>query len=77
MKGMYNGVQAHILRQNSKAFFAPCGSHSLNLVLGDIAKSSVFAISFFGTLQKVYSVSLFSKRRNSKTQNFTVEEKNV
>lgn len=56
MKGIYNGVQAHILRQNPKAFFTPCGSHNLNLVLGDIAKSSVFAISFFGTLQKVYNI---------------------
>lgn len=44
MKGIYNGVQAHTLTQNPKAFFTPCGSHNLNLVLGDIAKSSVFAI---------------------------------
>lgn len=63
MKGIYNGVQAHILRQNPKAFFTPYGSHNLNLVLGDIAKSSVFAISFFGTLQKLYNIFAGSTAR--------------
>ena len=33
MKGKHKGVQAHILRTNSRAFFTPCGCHNLNLVL--------------------------------------------
>ncbi|KAL5515144.1 hypothetical protein EMCRGX_G000269 [Ephydatia muelleri] len=38
------GVQARILELNKRALFEPCSCHSLNLVLGDMAKSSVTAI---------------------------------
>ncbi|KAF0709894.1 zinc finger MYM-type protein 1-like, partial [Aphis craccivora] len=49
MTGQYKGVQARILKQNSRAFFMPCAAHRLNLVLGDTAKSSVRAVHFFET----------------------------
>lgn len=52
MKGEYQGVQSRIKQKNPRAFFTPCATHSLNLLLGDIAKSSVKAISFFGVIQK-------------------------
>jgi hypothetical protein len=32
IKGKHEGVQAHILRVNSRAFFTPCGCHNVNLV---------------------------------------------
>ncbi|XP_076246281.1 uncharacterized protein LOC143186486 [Calliopsis andreniformis] len=47
MKGIYQGVQANILGVNPKAFYLPCGSHNLNLLLEDIAKSSTQALTFF------------------------------
>jgi len=33
MKGKYQGVQKRFLDINPKAFYTPCGCHSLNLVL--------------------------------------------
>lgn len=56
MKGQSKGVQAHILRLNPCAFFTPCGRHSLNLVLGDTAKSCPKAMAFFGVVQQIYTL---------------------
>jgi hypothetical protein len=63
MKGKYEAVQAHIVSANSRAFFAPCGCHSLNLVLGDMAKCSSQAVTFFGVLQRMYVISAASPAR--------------
>uniref|UniRef100_A0A8C1E7M5 TTF-type domain-containing protein n=1 Tax=Cyprinus carpio carpio TaxID=630221 RepID=A0A8C1E7M5_CYPCA len=57
MMGHKQGVQARILQLNSKAFYIPCSSHTLNLVVADAAKSSVLSISFFGVLQRLYNLS--------------------
>ena len=54
MKGCNSGVQKRILDENPRAFFVPCGCHSLNLVLCDIAKSSTIAMSLFGNLHQIY-----------------------
>lgn len=62
MKGQYQGVQSRIKQLNSRAFFTPCASHHLNLLLGDLAKSSIKAISFFGTVQRIFC--LFSSSTN-------------
>lgn len=56
MTGQYKGVQARILLKNSRAFFMPCAAHRLNLVLGDTAKSSVRAVHFFGTVERLYTL---------------------
>lgn len=63
MKGKHEGVQAHILRANCRAFFTPCGCHNLNLVLGDMAKCSSQAMSFFGALQRIYVMFAASPAR--------------
>jgi len=34
----------------------PCAAHRLNLVLGDTAKSSVRAVHFFGTVERLYTL---------------------
>ena len=39
MKGKRQGVQKRLLDINPRAFYIPCGCHSLNLVLSDIAMS--------------------------------------
>lgn len=71
MMGHKQGVQARILQLNSKAFYIPCSSHTLNLVVADAAKSSVLSISFFGVLQRLYT--LFS----SSVQRWTVLKEHV
>lgn len=63
MKGCNSGVQKRILEINPKAFFVPCGCHSLNLVLGDMAKSSKIAMTLFGILHQVYLLFAASTQR--------------
>jgi hypothetical protein len=54
MRRENNGVQARIRQENPRAFFMPCGCHSLNLVVGDTAISCTEAVSFFGKKQRSY-----------------------
>lgn len=63
MTGQYQGVQSRILQQNSRAFFMPCASHSLNILLRDIAKSSVKAMTFFGTIERICTIFSASTSR--------------
>ncbi|XP_069505594.1 zinc finger MYM-type protein 1-like [Ambystoma mexicanum] len=54
MKAKHSGVQARILALNPRAFFVPCGCHSLNRVVSDAALSSLDSVTLFGLLQKIY-----------------------
>lgn len=54
MKGSRAGVQARIRNLNPRAFYVPCSSHSLNLVVNDMAKSSLEVGNFFNIVQKIY-----------------------
>jgi len=63
MKGEYQGVQSRIKQKDPRAFFTSCATHNLNLLLGDVAKSSVKAISFFGVIQNIYCVFSTSTSR--------------
>ena len=63
MKGMLKGVQATVLKMNSRAFFVPCACHSLNLVVADAASSSLKTISLFGVLQRIYVIFSASLHR--------------
>lgn len=71
MKGKSKGVQARLLEKNPRALFVPCGAHTLNLVVCDAAKGSVDAMSYFGVLQKLYT--LFS----ASTQRWAILKKHV
>lgn len=55
MKGKNRGVQALIREENPRAFYLPCTSHNLNLILGDCCKSSERAINFFSLIQKIFT----------------------
>ncbi|KAL4152914.1 hypothetical protein QTP88_000747 [Uroleucon formosanum] len=77
MKGIYNGVQAHILRQNPKAFFTPCGSHNLNLVFGEIAKSSVLQFHFSELYKKYITFFLVDTAIISFQKRFTTYEEHA
>jgi hypothetical protein len=63
MRGQNKGVQARILSQERRVLFMPCGCHSLNLVVSDMAKSSAVAISLFGTIQRIYVLFASSTQR--------------
>lgn len=77
MQGKKQGVQKRVLELNSKALCVLCGSRTLNLVVGDAAKSSVTSISFFGLLQRLYTLFSSSVHRwtilTSHVKNFTVK----
>ena len=60
MKGKHKGVQKKVLEVNPRAFYTPCGCHSLNLALCDMANSCLKAKSFFGIVQCIYIYILFS-----------------
>ncbi|WOG86241.1 hypothetical protein DCAR_0205442 [Daucus carota subsp. sativus] len=63
MKGQYKGVSARVLREYPRAFYSPCGCHSLNLALCDMAMSSIQAKSFFGVVQRIYKLFYGSTKR--------------
>lgn len=63
MKGKNCGLQKLILNQNSRAFFVPCFSHSLNLVVNDAAKASNQIVNFFLTVQNLYNYFSSSTQR--------------
>ncbi|XP_060795468.1 zinc finger MYM-type protein 1-like [Neoarius graeffei] len=63
MRGKSKGVQARLLEKNPRALFVPCGAHTLNLVLCDAAKGSTDAMSYFGVLQKLYTLFSGSTQR--------------
>ena len=54
MKGCRVGLQTRIKNLNPRAFYVPCSSHSLNLVVNDMAKSSLEAVNVFNMVQKIY-----------------------
>ena len=54
IRGKQNGVQAKILYLNSRAFYVPCSSHSLNLVVNDAVGSCLDAVTFFDFVQHFY-----------------------
>ena len=62
MKGNKQGVQTRLLDINPKAFYTPCSSHNINLVLCDMENSYTKALSFFwsGTTF-IYIIFFFNK----------------
>ena len=63
MKGKHQGVQKRLLEINPRALYMPCACHSLNLTICDMAHSCVKAVSFFGIVQRIYSLFANSTKR--------------
>ena len=63
MSGKFKGVQKRLKDLNPLCTYSPCGNHSLNLIGIDAVKSSVEFITFFGTVQTVYTLFSSSPRR--------------
>lgn len=55
MKGKFSGVQRRIREIEPRAFFVPCGSHSLNFVVNDSANCSKDSVAFFEHVQSLYN----------------------
>ena len=55
MSGSISGVQTRLRERNPKAVFINCDNHSLNLAGVHAASVDPTIITFFGTVQKVYS----------------------
>lgn len=54
MSGKYEGLQAHIKKDNKLALFVPCIGHSLNLVGECSVDECTCAVTFFSVTQKLY-----------------------
>jgi len=54
---------------NPKAFYTPCGCHSLNLLLCDMTNSCPRATSFCGVLHRIYTLFSSSIERWKILQN--------
>ena len=63
MKGKHKGVQKKVLEVNPRAFYTPCGCHSLNLALCNMENSCLKAKSFFGIVQCIYILFSSSTKR--------------
>ena len=55
MRGKHKGVQNRLLEVNPRALYTPCGCHSLNLAICDMANCDDKADYFFGVVQRIYS----------------------
>lgn len=77
MQGKKQGVQKRVLDLNPKALCVPCGSHTLNLVIGDAAKSSTISLNFYGVLQSLYNLFSHSVQRwailQANVKDFTIK----
>ncbi|XP_047328168.1 uncharacterized protein LOC124931684 [Impatiens glandulifera] len=63
MKGKHKGVQNRLLEINSRAFYTPYGCHNLNLTLCNMVNCCPKAMSFFGVIQRIYSLFSYSTKR--------------
>ncbi|XP_074300623.1 uncharacterized protein LOC141631915 [Silene latifolia] len=63
MKGKHQGVQKKLIDINPRAYYMPCGCHSLNLILCDMAETCGKARDFFGIIQRIYTIFANSNKR--------------
>ncbi|GKB66542.1 zinc finger MYM-type protein 1-like protein [Tanacetum coccineum] len=63
MKGKHRGVQKKFLDINPREFYTPCGCHSLNLTLCDMANTCNKAKEFFAIIQRIYIIFANSSKR--------------
>ncbi|KAJ8043424.1 Zinc finger MYM-type protein 1 [Holothuria leucospilota] len=63
MRGYVSGLQARVKEVNKSAAYVHCCAHNLNLVLADACGNCAEAVTFFGTIQKVYTFFTSSQPR--------------
>ena len=55
MAGHRSGVQKRIVDTNPRAVFVPCTNHTLNLACVHAPTASVHSVTFFGTLERLFT----------------------
>ncbi|KAL7606888.1 hypothetical protein Lser_V15G18197 [Lactuca serriola] len=63
MKGKHQGVEKRMLEINPRALYMPFACHSLNLMDSDMTLSCEKAVSFFGIVQRLYTLFSSSNKR--------------
>ena len=63
MSGKYNGAQAIIKEQFPTAIFSPCHCHTLNLCCNNAAECIPVLITYFETMQTIYTLFGCSPKR--------------
>lgn len=63
MRGKNNGLQKRLLDLNPRAFYVPCASHSLNLIVNDAANLNYHTTGFFSIVQELYKYFSSSTKR--------------
>ena len=58
--GRNKGIQACLLEMNPRALYVPCGSNTWNLIIVDAAKSFIYAVNFFGVINRIYKIFVSS-----------------
>ncbi|XP_035830929.1 uncharacterized protein LOC118480273 [Helianthus annuus] len=76
MKGKYKGVQKRLLEVNPRAFYAPCGCHSLNLVICKNLQSKDMCIDV-AIKQLDGLIIYFKKFRDEGFENAMIEAKEL
>ncbi|XP_073120344.1 uncharacterized protein [Henckelia pumila] len=63
MRRRHNDVQKRLLEINHRAFYTPCDCHCLNLAQVDMVECCSKSKSFFGVLQRIYTLFSSSKKK--------------
>ncbi|KAK9714746.1 hypothetical protein RND81_06G116800 [Saponaria officinalis] len=56
-------IQNELIYLNPRAFYTPCGCHSLNLTLCDVANTCGKVRNFLGIIQRIYTIFAHSTKR--------------
>lgn len=65
MSGKISGLQTRVKQENDLALYVHCCAHNLNLVLSDACHECTEAVTFFGTIQKLYNFFTSSQPRHN------------
>lgn len=71
MAGKHSGVQTRIREINPNAEFVACTNHSLNLACLHAASTAIDSITFFGTIEQLFSLFSSSTHRWDVLLSFT------
>ena len=63
MAGRRTGVQTRIRKKNFRALYVPCDSHSLNLVGVYAAHVDPMMVTYFGTIERIFTLFASSTHR--------------
>ena len=69
MAGHISGLQQRICDRNNTALFVNCDNHSLNLAGVHSAKQDPVVVTFFGTLENIYSLGIIIQQFVGKSYN--------